>query len=114
MTRFAGADSGLLTCTERGIRCHVPYIACSDPMRRTKMHKDEKVEDMTSLFDGQAVDAANTWDKQIAAGRFVRGEMFLNAAKSSVRPGGYVLDYGCGPGRISTLLPGGGQSGSSA
>jgi len=62
------------------------------------------VEDFTSLFDREAVDAARTWDKQIAAGRFVRGEMFLNAAKSSVRPGGYVLDYGCGPGRISALL----------
>ena len=30
--------------------------------------------------------------------------MFLNAAKSSVPEGGYILDYGCGPGRISALL----------
>jgi 2-polyprenyl-6-hydroxyphenyl methylase/3-demethylubiquinone-9 3-methyltransferase len=104
LARFGDAVSGVLTCTGRGIRRRASIVACSHPMPQTNMHKDEKVEDYTSLFDGEAVDAAKMWDKQIAAGCFVRGEMFLNAVKSSVRPGGYVLDYGCGPGRISTLL----------
>ena len=62
------------------------------------------MEVYTRLFDGEALAAARTWDKQIDEGRFLRGEMFLSAAKSSVRPGGYILDYGCGPGRISALL----------
>jgi len=62
------------------------------------------MEDLTGLFDRVSSEAAETWDKQIEAGRYVRGEMFLNAAKSSVSPGGYILDYGCGPGRISALL----------
>lgn len=62
------------------------------------------MEDHTELFDKLAADAAKTWDEQIAAGRYLRGAMFLNAAKSSVRSGGYILDYGCGPGRISALL----------
>jgi 2-polyprenyl-3-methyl-5-hydroxy-6-metoxy-1,4-benzoquinol methylase len=73
-------------------------------MTQTNSHKDEKMEEYANFFDQLAVDAAMTWDKQIAAGRFVRGEMFLNAAKSSVHPGGYILDYGCGPGRMSALL----------
>lgn len=62
------------------------------------------MEDYTGVFDGVALEAAKTWDQQIETGRYVRGEMFLNAAKSSVPPGGYILDYGCGPGRISALL----------
>jgi 2-polyprenyl-6-hydroxyphenyl methylase/3-demethylubiquinone-9 3-methyltransferase len=62
------------------------------------------MEDLTGLFDRVSSEAAETWDKQIEAGRYERGEMFLNAAKSSVSPSGYILDYGCGPGRISALL----------
>jgi SAM-dependent methyltransferase len=62
------------------------------------------MEDYTNLFDGEAAAAASTWDKQIASGRYIRGEVFLSAALKSVPRGGYILDYGCGPGRISALL----------
>jgi 2-polyprenyl-3-methyl-5-hydroxy-6-metoxy-1,4-benzoquinol methylase len=62
------------------------------------------VEDYTNLFDGEAAAAASTWDKQIASGRYIRGQVFLSAALKSVPRGGYILDYGCGPGRISALL----------
>ncbi|HVU46461.1 MAG TPA: class I SAM-dependent methyltransferase [Terracidiphilus sp.] len=62
------------------------------------------MEDHTTLFDGLAVEAASTWDAQIAAGRYLRGEMFLSAVVSSVAPGSYILDYGCGPGRIAAMV----------
>jgi len=62
------------------------------------------MEDNTSSFDNMAVHSTKDWDQQIAEGRYLRGELFLQAAKSFVRPGGYILDYGCGPGRISVLL----------
>jgi 2-polyprenyl-3-methyl-5-hydroxy-6-metoxy-1,4-benzoquinol methylase len=84
---------------------HAPKsIASFHPTTQTFPHKDDKMEDQAILFDQLAHDAAETWDKQIAAGRYIRGEMFLNAVKSSVYPSGYILDYGCGPGRISALL----------
>lgn len=40
----------------------------------------------------------------IVAGRYRRGQLFLEAASASVPLGGTILDYGCGPGRISALL----------
>jgi 2-polyprenyl-3-methyl-5-hydroxy-6-metoxy-1,4-benzoquinol methylase len=66
--------------------------------------ENETMEDYTNLFDAEAVEAAATWNKQIASGRYLRGNMFLNAAVSSVPSNGYILDYGCGPGRISAML----------
>ena len=62
------------------------------------------MENYTDLFDGEAAAAACTWDQQIASGRYLRGELFLSAALALVPRGGYILDYGCGPGRISALL----------
>jgi SAM-dependent methyltransferase len=43
-------------------------------------------------------------DRLIDAGNYRRGELFLKAAVASVPPNGDILDYGCGPGRISALL----------
>ena len=37
-------------------------------------------------------------------GKYVRGELFVRAAKRFTSPGGKILDYGCGPGRISVML----------
>ena len=37
-------------------------------------------------------------------GKYVRGQRFVRAAKRFTSPGGKILDYGCGPGRISVLL----------
>jgi len=68
------------------------------------MSENSGMADRTLFFDGLAADAASTWDAQIAAGRYLRGEIFRSAVVSSVPSGSYILDYGCGPGRISTML----------
>jgi 2-polyprenyl-3-methyl-5-hydroxy-6-metoxy-1,4-benzoquinol methylase len=57
-----------------------------------------------SLFDQTAADFTARVDKQIHAGRYRRGDLFMAAVRSCVSSQGYVLDYGCGPGRISALL----------
>jgi 2-polyprenyl-3-methyl-5-hydroxy-6-metoxy-1,4-benzoquinol methylase len=57
-----------------------------------------------TLFDRTAADFASKVDRQIDAGRYRRGELFLAAAVSSIPSRGYILDYGCGPGRISAVL----------
>ncbi len=57
-----------------------------------------------SLFDLTATEFAAKVDRQIASGSYRRGELFLAAAQVLAPPGGYILDYGCGPGRISGLL----------
>jgi 2-polyprenyl-3-methyl-5-hydroxy-6-metoxy-1,4-benzoquinol methylase len=58
----------------------------------------------STLFDETANDFASVVDRQIDLGRYRRGSLFLAAATQSVPSGGYILDYGCGPGRISALL----------
>ena len=57
-----------------------------------------------TLFDQTAANFTAKVDKQIESGRYRRGNLFLTAAESSVPAQGYILDYGCGPGRISALL----------
>ena len=57
-----------------------------------------------TLFDETAADFTAKVDKLINAGRYRRGNLFLSAAASMVPPKGDILDYGCGPGRISSLL----------
>jgi 2-polyprenyl-3-methyl-5-hydroxy-6-metoxy-1,4-benzoquinol methylase len=62
------------------------------------------MEQKLSVFDKTAADFAASVDGHIQSGRYQRGRLFLAAAKSSLSPGSYILDYGCGPGRISALL----------
>jgi 2-polyprenyl-3-methyl-5-hydroxy-6-metoxy-1,4-benzoquinol methylase len=57
-----------------------------------------------TLFDQTATAFTAKVDKLIAEGRYRRGNLFLDAALSAVPAQGYVLDFGCGPGRISALL----------
>jgi 2-polyprenyl-3-methyl-5-hydroxy-6-metoxy-1,4-benzoquinol methylase len=57
-----------------------------------------------TLFDETAADFTAKVDKLVNAGRYRRGNLFLSAAASTVPSKGDILDYGCGPGRISALL----------
>ncbi len=66
--------------------------------------EDDAVSGTPSLFDQTAADFTARVDQQIHAGRYRRGDRFMAAVRSCVPSHGYVLDYGCGPGRISALL----------
>lgn len=58
----------------------------------------------TNLFDESAAEFAQVIDRQIQMGRYVRGEVFAEAVNEAVVRGGAILDYGCGPGRLSLRL----------
>src|ERR1700682_3823931 len=58
----------------------------------------------TRVFDKTAVGFGRAIDRGIQKGRYLRGELFVNAAVDRIEPGSSILDYGCGPGRISLML----------
>ena len=62
------------------------------------------MSESTTVFDQTATDFASKTNTQIGSGRYWRGELFLSAVKASVKENAAVLDYGCGPGRISGIL----------
>src|ERR1022692_3168176 len=62
----------------------------------------------TELFHETAGNFARSTDRLIGLQRYTRGASFLNEAKQRVPPGGAILDYGCGPGRIAVMLAGAG------
>lgn len=57
-----------------------------------------------SLFDQTAARFTATLDEQIAGNTFRRGTLFLEAVRKWVPLGGFLLDYGCGPGRLAMLI----------
>jgi SAM-dependent methyltransferase len=57
-----------------------------------------------NLFDKLARRFARGIDATIQAGSYVRGQLFRDLARAAIPAGGYILDYGCGPGRLSQLL----------
>lgn len=69
-------------------------------------NRSHNMGETASVFDSTANDFATRVDRQIASGRYRRGDLFLAAAQAHTPQGGYILDYGCGPGRISRLLAG--------
>lgn len=68
------------------------------------MRSTPSVASDPSLFSQTAGEFAESIDKQICEGTYLRGELFVRAAQRFVPSGGRILDYGCGPGRISVLL----------
>jgi 2-polyprenyl-3-methyl-5-hydroxy-6-metoxy-1,4-benzoquinol methylase len=59
---------------------------------------------MKQVFDQVASRFTRSIDGSLQAGRYVRGELFVRIARRSISNGGRVLDFGCGPGRLSLLL----------
>lgn len=59
---------------------------------------------MNDVFDDVAGKFTRDIDSAINGGNYVRGNLFIGLAEEAIPPGGYVLDYGCGPGRLSWLL----------
>ena len=58
----------------------------------------------TTMFNDSAAAFAQSIDTLIAQDRYQRGKLFLDAVQTHVPDGAEILDYGCGPGRISCLL----------
>jgi len=63
-----------------------------------------KSELNTRVFDETAVGFGSAIDRGIQQGRYLRGELFVRAAIDHIEPRSFILDYGCGPGRISLML----------
>lgn len=59
---------------------------------------------MSQLFDEVAAKFASDIDSAMHGDNYVRGNLFVGLAKKAIPAGGHVLDYGCGPGRLSILL----------
>jgi SAM-dependent methyltransferase len=59
---------------------------------------------MKHLFDQVASRFARSIDGTMRAGHYARGSHFICLAQRALPRSGYVLDYGCGPGRLSLLL----------
>jgi SAM-dependent methyltransferase len=55
-------------------------------------------------FDEVAEKFTRATDDAIRENRYTRGTLILELAEQTIPPGGQVLDFGCGPGRMSLLL----------
>jgi len=58
----------------------------------------------STLFTRTASEFAAGIERLMEEGKYVRGQLFVRAAKRFTSPGGKILDFGCGPGRIAVLL----------
>lgn len=47
---------------------------------------------------------ARNVDIAIRTDTYTRGKLFVDLAKRNIPEGGFILDYGCGPGRISLMV----------
>jgi 2-polyprenyl-3-methyl-5-hydroxy-6-metoxy-1,4-benzoquinol methylase len=55
-------------------------------------------------FDKLAGKFAADIDQAVGAGQYVRGNYFVGLARRWIPQGSYVLDYGCGPGRLGRAI----------
>lgn len=55
-------------------------------------------------FDRLAGKFAADIDQAVGAGHYVRGNYFVELARRWIPAGSYVLDYGCGPGRLGRQI----------
>lgn len=62
------------------------------------------MRDSVNFFDESAHEFACSIDGLIDTNQYDRGNLFAQAVKRVVATGGVVLDYGCGPGRLSRLF----------
>jgi SAM-dependent methyltransferase len=59
---------------------------------------------MNELFDQVAEKFARETDRAMQINGYQRGALFLEMARRAVPARGRILDYGCGPGRLSLML----------
>jgi SAM-dependent methyltransferase len=59
---------------------------------------------MKHVFDKVANRFARSIDGTIESGTYARGKLFVELSQAAFPPRGHVLDFGCGPGRLSVLL----------
>jgi 2-polyprenyl-6-hydroxyphenyl methylase / 3-demethylubiquinone-9 3-methyltransferase len=59
---------------------------------------------MKQVFDQVASRFARSIDGTMRAGHYARGNHFIGLAQHAFPRCGYLLDFGCGPGRLSLLL----------
>jgi SAM-dependent methyltransferase len=59
---------------------------------------------MKHVFDDAATRFARSIDGTIQMGGYARGRLFVHLSQAAFPAHGSVLDYGCGPGRLSILL----------
>jgi 2-polyprenyl-3-methyl-5-hydroxy-6-metoxy-1,4-benzoquinol methylase len=57
-----------------------------------------------SLFDETAAAFAASTDQQLARDRYLRGQHFVDAVLATTAAQAYILDYGCGPGRLAQCI----------
>src|SRR5262249_50709790 len=56
------------------------------------------------MFDRLAVEFARETDLAIEKNCYVRGDIIVDLARGLIPTGHTIIDYGCGPGRLSLLL----------
>ncbi len=64
----------------------------------------------TKIFDEHSGAFTRQIDEALKAGTYLRGRLFVEAVAGAAPQSDRVLDYGCGPGRISHLLAARGYS----
>jgi 2-polyprenyl-3-methyl-5-hydroxy-6-metoxy-1,4-benzoquinol methylase len=68
------------------------------------MTDKNKFSKAVEIFNSNTLEQTKILDDKIKLNGYIRGNIFLKEIERRVLPGGKILDYGCGSGRISFLL----------